>query len=377
MVQQGVLQAVAGASLALLLSVPITLSVPIAGGAAAAGPETLTPAELATGADHACIVPGGATPRVAWSQLHNPILSYPDAGAKDEALIWAGGRWHMIFSYMTHDRSAPGGVYWNVATAVSSDLAHWSAPDPWPAQAGTLGVASPTVVREPSGRYVVTYQSNPSATGQDKIYFRTSTDLVHWSPPHPLARDLAPTADDRQIDSALAFTGHGLFLGFKASSGNSAQHFEIAWSPSDSLQGPWTLVGRPDITLYGTTIENYEFVTVGGQWQLIATSNTLDQPWIFQLAGNPTTPSGWLDWTGGHQLSVPTQPWDSGPGIPSVDFEPANSAYLCNARAADGYYYLVYAGSNELTQFGGWGHASIGIARSTDLVHWQIPGASG
>ena len=34
---------------------------------------------------------------------------------------------------------------------------------------------------------------------------------------------------------------------------------------------------------------------------------------------------------------------------------------------------IIYAGSTELTQFGGWGHARIGVARSTDLVHWQVP----
>ena len=58
----------------------------------------------------------------------------------------------------------------------------------------------------------------------------------------------------------------------------------------------------------------------------------------------------------------------------SVTYEHANSVFLCDARAADGYYYATYAGSDELTAFDGWGHAEIGIARSTDLVHWQVPG---
>ena len=31
------------------------------------------------------------------------------------------------------------------------------------------------------------------------------------------------------IDAALAFTGHGVILGFKA--GTTTQHFEIAWAP--------------------------------------------------------------------------------------------------------------------------------------------------
>ena len=73
-------------------------------------------------------------------------------------------------------------------------------------------------------------------------------------------------------------------------------------------------------------------------------------------------------------LVIPGQSWDSGHGLSSVDYEHANSVYLCDAHAADGEYYVTYSGSDELTHFGGWGHAKIGIARSTDLVHWQVPG---
>lgn len=359
------------------LATVLTVAWLVAGSGVAGAGTGLSPAQLAAGADHACVVPGGGTPEVAWSALHNPILSYPDAGAKDEALIWAGGRWHMLFSYMTHDSSVPGGVRWNVATATSPDLVHWSAPSPWPRQAGVLGVASPDIVRDPAGTYVVTFQSNPSTGGQDKLYYRTSPDLVHWSAAHPLAHQLAPSPGDRQIDGAFAFTGHGLILAYKASTGTGPQHFVIAWSPSGSPQGPWRMVGRPDISLYGSTVENYELVSAAGRWRLIATSNNLDQPWIFDLDGNPADPSSWLRWSDARELAVPSEPWDSGPGISSVDYEAANSAFLCDARAATGYYYLLYAGSSELQQFDGWGHAAIGIARSTDLEHWQVPSPAG
>lgn len=346
-------------------------------GAAGAGAGRLSTAALAAGADHACVVPGGRPPKVAWAALRNPVLSYPDAAAKDEAIVWAGGRWHMLFSYVLHDASSPGGVRWNVATATSTDLVHWSAPHPWPAQAGTLGVASPDVVRDPAGGFVATYQSNSSTHGQDKLYYRTSPDLVHWSPARPLAHQLAPSPADRQIDGAFAFTGHGLVLAYKASTGTGPQHFVIAWSPSGSPGGPWRMVGRPDISLYGSTVENYELVAAAGRWRLVATSNNLDQPWIFTLDGNPARPTSWLHWSGGRELDVPAQPWDTGPGISSVTFEAANSAFLCDARAATGYYYLLYAGSTELTQFDGWGHAAVGIARSRDLVHWQVPAPAG
>lgn len=357
------------------------LTLGLGAAATGAGPASavgrLTPAQVSAGAGHACIVTGGGgRPRIDWTAAANPIVSYGAAAAKDEALVWAGGRWRMVFSYLTEARGAPGAVTWNIATATSPDLAHWSGPSPWPRQRGAQGVASPDVTRDPAGGFVVTYQSDPGERGirQDRLYYRTSLDLVHFSAPRPLAHDLAPAPQDRMIDGALAWTGHGLILGYKSGVQDGTQAFEIAWSPSGSLAGPWRAVGRPDISIYGDTVENYEFVTLGGQWHLIATSNRLDQPWLFTLAGDPASPAGWLRWSPGVELTVPAAPWDTGPGLSSVGFEQANSAFVCDARSVDGHYYLVYAGSPELTRFGGWGHAGIGVARSTDLLHWQLPG---
>jgi hypothetical protein len=338
----------------------------------------LSAQELAAGAGHACIVPGGGTAVVDWARLGNPVLSYPAAGVKDEALIWAGGTWHMLFSEVTADASLPDGVYWDVATATSPDLVHWSAASPWPRQDGVLGVASPDIVRGPDGGYVVTYQSDPGGSGpsgtQARLYYRTSNNLVAWSPPHSLAQSLAPAPADRMIDGAFVFTDHQLLLGFKFSSPDQPDVFEMARSVSGAPRGPWQLVGRPDIEVDNGTIENYEFVVAAGRWRLVATSNNLDQPWLFTLTGDPATTAGWLQWSGGVELNVPAQAFNSGAGISSVDYEHANSAFLCSASSLPGhYYYLLYAGSDELSQFGGWGHAKIGVARSTDLVHWQVP----
>jgi hypothetical protein len=310
-------------------------------------------AAIAAGQDHACIV--GAPPRsIDWSALTNPILAFPSVGVKDQALQWSGGQWHMLYSDMTATKGPPH-VHFDVAVSSSSDLRHWTAP-----KVIAQNAASPDIVRSPAGTFIVTYQT------AEGLAFRTSSNgsLQSWSAAHPLGAGLA----HRMIDGALAFTGNGVILGFKA--GTAAQHFELAWAPS--LSGGFHLVGRPDIVLYNDTVENYEFVTVDGAWHLVATSNTLDQPFIFTLGpGNPTSPSTWLHWTAGQQLSVPSQSFNSGPGVSSVGYEHANSAFLC--VGPQGEDYLTYAGSTELTRFGGWGHATIGLARSTDLVHWQVP----
>ena len=85
------------------------------------------------------------------------------------------------------------------------------------------------------------------------------------------------------IDAALAFTGHGVILGFKA--GTTSQHFEIAWAPT--IGGTFHLVGQPDIKIYNDTVENYEFLTTGGTWRLVATSipstNPSLSPWVPEI----------------------------------------------------------------------------------------------
>jgi hypothetical protein len=327
---------------------------------------------VAAGADHDCVVPGSSPPVVPWAALRNPVLSRLDAGVKDQAMAWAGGRWHMLFSEVTDDPRAPDGIRWSIAVATSRDLEHWSTPRPWSSQVG--GEASPDLVRAPNGRFVATYDSPPGeARGQEaKLYYRTSRDLVHWSAPRPLAHSLAPNPRDRMIDAALAWTGNGLVLGFKAGTTDTTQQMEMAWSPNGSLDGPWHVLGRPDISVNGGTVENAELLTVGGHWMMMATSNNLDQPWIFRLGGDGRDPADWLRWSQGRELQVPTQSWDDAPGLSSLTFEHANSAYLC-VVGGPRPYLLTYAGSDELRDFGGWGHAKIGVAWSRDLVHWHVP----
>ena len=243
--------------------------------------------QSSAGADHACVTAGGSAPRVAWSQLRNPILSYANAAVKDQALVWDAGRWHMVFSYVTNDSPVSGQEHWGIATAESTDMVHWSAPMPWSDQPG--GMASPDVVRAPGGDFVATYDSPPGEAGptEAKLYYRTSPDLVHWSSPHRLAPGLHSAPGTRLIDPALAWTSDGVVLAYKVGTTAQAQAFELAWSKSGSLSGQWSVIGQPTIKAYGDTFENYELLTVGGHWHLVATSNSFDQPWIFTLRGDP------------------------------------------------------------------------------------------
>lgn len=319
----------------------------------------------AQGSSTTVVSPAGAP--IGWSSLHNPLLTDSTHAVKDPALVSANGRWYALFSRV--DASGQ----WRIGIATSADLREWSPISTMPHDASVEGEASPDVVRAPDGAFVVTYQSfvHDRASALAQLYYRTTTDFTHFSDARPLGHELHPAATDRMIDAAIAWTPAGLLLGYKY--GADAQQFEIARSVSGSLDGPWQLVGRPNIHVFGDTIENYQFVDMQGHWQLLATSNIADRPFLFTLAGNPATPDGWLDWSSGQELHVAQEPWNTGSGATGATYEHANCAYVVDRHGVDGYYYLAYSDSPNKTTFGGEGPAVIAVARSADLVHWSTP----
>jgi hypothetical protein len=235
------------------------------------------------------------------------------------------------------------------------------------------GEASPDVVRAPDGTLVVTYQSfvHDVRGGLPKLYYRTTTDFAHFSPAHPLSVPELAAPADRLIDPALAWTPAGLLLGFKL--GGDTQAFELARSVSGTLAGPWHIIGKPDIRVFGDTVENYQFVRIDGRWKLLATSNTFDRPFLFDLVGDPTRIRGWLHWSKGRELAVPQEAWNAGTGVTGTTLEHANCAYLVDRRSADGHFYLLYEDAAEKARFGGQGHGVLALARSVDLAHWAVP----
>jgi hypothetical protein len=313
--------------------------------------------------------PAVAPPTIDWAHLRNPIVASADHVVKDPALVAVGGLWFMAFSAEdTHGT-------WRIGIEHSADLRTWSPLTFMPHDPAVEGEASPDVVRDPDGTLVITYQSfvHDVHGGLAKLYYRTTSDFVHFSPARPLLRPLLDAPSDREIDAALAWTPAGLLLGFKTDNADGTQSFEIARSASGSLDGPWQLVGRPDIRVYGDTIENYQFVALDGRWKLLATSNQLDRPFLFDLVGNVHQPRGWLRWSAGRRLEVPQEAWNTGTGITGSTYEHANCAFLVDQRSRDGHFYLVYEDAPEMSSFGGEGHGKLSVARSTDLVHWSVP----
>ncbi len=320
----------------------------------------------------------GAT--VAWDRIKNPILSYPDAAVKDMSVRLADGRWRILFSFAR----GPEGRF-DMGVVSSSDLDSFSKPEVVPA------LASPEITRRSDGTWIIAAQQydQPKLA---RLRVLTSPDLETFSDRKPLAVELGPDLQEpkqRMIDAALAHTDAGLFLAYKEGYivGTSPR---IAHSPSGSLQGPWTVIGRPDVGLF----ENYQFFVLDGTWHMLGTTvpsieelvKHLDlleegvtapenppthRPVLYRLAGDPETPADWLKWEKVREIVVPEERWNT--FAEDGDYERSNSAHLCDARALDGYFYLFYAGSNEVEAFGGTGHAKLGIARSKDLKTWELP----
>lgn len=313
-----------------------------------------------SGASHACVDPATAgQARVPWEDLRNPVYSRPDAAAKDVAVRLVDGRWRLVFSHIREDP-----FRFRIGVVSSTDLINWSEDALWD-QPEVGGVASPDVTRLADGLWVVTYNSHTrDVDGLNKLYYRTSADFSTWSAPARLAPGVRSQPGDRLIDAAVAHTGAGLIVGFN----HQEDRFEVAHSPSGRLDGPWRVVG-----LAGTgPFENYQFLLIDGRWHLLGTTVPVHRALLYRLAGPPDRPESWLHWELVRELRVPVEAWNRGRGDGSP-FEIANAAYLCDARALDGHWYLFYAGSNELDRFGGRGHAMVGIARSTDLEHWEVP----
>ena len=319
----------------------------------ACGGDGQTP--TAVGTTHACVEPsekGDAS--IPWENLRNPIYVLPDAAAKDVAVRLVNGRWQLLFSHVREDP-----FRFRIGITSSEDFTAWSDVELWD-QPEVGGVASPDVTRDVDGTFVVTYNSHTrDVDGLTKMYYRTSRDFRRWSPPRRLAFDIRPEPEDRIIDAAVAHTDGGLFLGYNY----LEDRFEMAWSPSGRIEGPWRRIGTADTGPF----ENYQFFQIDGVWHVLGTTIPIHRELLYRLDGPPDQPESWLHWELVRELTVLQEGWNVPPG------EVANAAFLCDARALDGHWYLFYAGSTELDRFGGRGHAKVGIARSPDLVRWEVP----
>jgi hypothetical protein len=285
-----------------------------------------------------------------WAGVRNPLLGYDDVAIKDAFVVRdSSGSWRFGYSEI-HDPP----LRFVLGFASSPDLVTFTRGDSID-QPATGGIASPDVVRAPDGTWVMTYNSHTTDENgaEPKLYYRTSTDLATWSDAHRIHIDGVDADADRLIDAALAFDAGHAYLMFKRE-----QAANVAVSTSGSLDGPWTSLGA----VTPAQLENYQLLQIDGTWHMLATTIPIHEPTLY-------TTTDFQAWDKVSTFAIEPQDWNTGGNV--LDHEVANAAYLVDRRADTGYWNLVYAGSTDLTTFGGRGHSSLGIARSTDLMTWE------
>lgn len=301
-----------------------------------------------------------------WTALRNPVLAYDTWSIKDYAVAHRDGVWYIFFSAFYED---DGQVRSHMVEVSTMDFRAYSRPllNVDGREEGWVGMCSPNVTQI-EDTYCLTYNSWGDKLGQpNQLFYMTSTDLVHWSPRKPLAADL--TNGNRAIDAAIAFENNRLYLAWKDSG-------TIRLAVSASLDGefsPLGPTGRPTLHMAdGRTLdikhENYQFIKVDGQWRLltIGLTSPVDH-YLYTMTGRGADDADWLSWHRGYALTIPEEPFNA---------HHKNAGALYDWRAHDGYFYLLYGGRTENTTFISRGHYRLGLARSTDLVHWLPAGAT-
>ncbi|MBN9614393.1 MAG: hypothetical protein BGO25_00165 [Acidobacteriales bacterium 59-55] len=308
-------------------------------------------------------------PFINWNSLSNPFLSYPDWSIKDAAMAYREGTFYVFFSAFYQDR---GRIRSHVVEVSTRDFKNFSQPifNLDGAEEGWIGMCSPDV-QQLNGKYVMTFNSWGDKPGKpNQLFYITSDDLVHWSARHNLALNLTGAGSDQHaIDAALAVADGGYYLAYKEQRPGTPKRPRMAFSTS--LDGPFHFVsdGLPVLLMRdgkdnGLLHENYEFFHTNHEWYLLTTDYIPQAPYLYKLEHG----SKWLRWTRGYTFNIPMEKFNT--------VNVANASAIYDWRQYDGYYYLIYAGHTEGETYARRGWNRLGLARSKDLIHWSVPGAS-
>ncbi len=297
---------------------------------------------------------------VMLGNLASPVLLRGDAvtAYRDPMVLRQGGVFWMFLTLNTHDRD--GTPYWQVAFSTSSDLAHWSPPEPITPRDRRLNFSSPGSIVRQGDDFVLCLQTYPTPGRGDhgddtsRIWTMRSRDLTHWSRPTMIAF-LGPGVPcdrmPRMIDPCI--------VGDKDTPGRwwcfcKVKQTGVSMAWSDDLV-VWNPEGRVDAG------ENACVIVEGGEYVLVhSPANGIGMKRSKDLRT-------WRD-LGVTTLGQPGWPWARGR---------LTAGFVLDAREIPGVerFLLFFHGSgpeDERTMFHTF--ASIGIAWSSDLGTWNWPG---
>jgi hypothetical protein len=297
---------------------------------------------------------------INWSQLKNPVYKHKGWSTKDACMTYKDGYFYIFFSAFYHDRGRERSHVVGIKTKdfmnFSEPMFIWDGRDD-----GWVGMCSPNITKVDS-LYYLTYNSwgddHPNGM-PNQLFYATSKKLEEWNKHQPLARNV--TVEDgnpqRAIDAAATRANGKFYLVWKAE-----QTPQIAVSDSFGETG-WSRLGRPTEKWF----ENSEFINIDGKWNLLVTAHGYEDhvPALIPMINSGQKDSDWLKWGDFNFLKVPEESFNTD--------NRANASFLVDWRAHDGYFYLLYAGRTENKTHAGRGNNKLGLARSKDLVNWQVP----
>ncbi len=305
-------------------------------------------------------------PFIDWANLHNPILSYPNWSVKDTAMTYHGGVFYVFFSAFYDDH---GRVRSHVVEVNTRDLKVFSDPifDFDGEDDGWIGMCSPDV-QKLGDIYELSFNSwGDDPQKPDQLFYITSKDLVHWSERRPLGASL--TAGRGVIDASVTRAGEGYYLIWK--DGRTPKEMRPRLAESKSLDGPWQYVGSGNVSLKmpngaenGYIHENFQFLWIDGKLDVLSVDYS---PGRFESLYTLLDPAKPLEWGNELKLNIPAESFNQ--------MVPVDAGAIYDARAQDGYYYLLYAGRDDVTTYLRRGWNRLALARSKDLVHWAVAGA--
>jgi hypothetical protein len=299
-----------------------------------------------------------------WDDISNPVYSHEGWSTKDACMIEKDGRFHLFFSAFYHDR---GRERSHVTSVITSDFKTFSDPlfmwdgreDDW------IGMCSPNITGT-GEKYYLTYNSWGDKKGKhNQLFYAVSEDLVNWKKDIPLAPNI--TKGKRAIDAAAAYNGKEFFLIFKQEKPGVTR-----LARAEEIDGQWEYVsdGLPQLLMAdgkdnGMTHENYEFIKIDGKWMMVTTDYKPHQLHIYTMKGDGDSPEDWLMWVDGRGLLMPGEDFNTNHN--------SNAAFIADRRHIDGYFYCLYAGRTEGDSHARRGDNKLALARSKDLVNWQVP----
>lgn len=298
--------------------------------------------------------------------LSSPILFKGDAvtAFRDPAALYYAGRFYLFFTLVTTE--ADGSVYMVTAMAQSTDLANWTRPRPLTPRDPSRNFSSPGNIVRVADEWVLCLQTYPRPSGEkygngsSRLWIMRSPNLETWGEPellHVKGPDVSNAQMGRMIDPFLLTergadgTETGRWWCFYKQNGVSA-----SWS-QDNL-ATWHYAGRAES---GENVCVLPDALRGGYVMFHSPENG-----IGMMHSNDLTHWETLGFT-----TLGQADWEWAQGRITAGF-----VLDLRGEPAIGKYLMFFHGSgpeDETTMFDT--HASLGLAWSDDLQHWEWPPA--